>query len=87
MNKYYWCFPGGESYAMAEERALSVLDNLGASHLQRPLLIAHEMINRMLLKVLLRLNTRAALALSHPNDAVYEIDAASSAPTTHRAQY
>jgi broad specificity phosphatase PhoE len=75
-DKYGWRFPGGESYADADARAARVLDQVSRRPARRPLLVAHEMIGRMLQRCLLGLDTATALARSHPHDVVYRIDPA-----------
>jgi broad specificity phosphatase PhoE len=75
-DKYHWRFPGGESYADADARAARALDEVGRRQVRRPLLVAHEMIGRMLQRHLLGLDAAAALARSHPHDVVHHIDAA-----------
>jgi broad specificity phosphatase PhoE len=76
-DKYHWRFPDGESYADADVRAARALDQLSRRRARRPLLAAHEMIGRMLQRHLLGLDPAAALARSHPQDVVYQIDVAS----------
>lgn len=73
-DKYTWVFPGGESYAAADTRAGRILALLG--QVDRPLLVSHEMIGRMLLKNLLGLQADEALRRSQPNDVIYEVDPA-----------
>ena len=41
--------------------------------MHRPLIVAHEMIGRMLLRNLLGLDPQTALAFSHPLDVIYRI--------------
>jgi probable phosphoglycerate mutase len=73
-DKYGWRFPGGESYADADVRAARALEQVGRRQARRPLLVAHEMIGRMLQRHLLGLDAAAALERSHPHDVVYRID-------------
>jgi probable phosphoglycerate mutase len=70
-GKYTYRFPGGESYADADVRAARAL---GAITGRRPLLVAHEMVGRLLLRHLLDLDPAAALARTHPHHVVFEID-------------
>jgi len=76
-DKYGWRFPGGESYADVDIRAARALDRVSRRPVRNPLLVAHEMIGRMLQRHLLGLDAHAALARSHPHDVVYQIDLAS----------
>ncbi|MET7427339.1 histidine phosphatase family protein [Dactylosporangium sp. NPDC005555] len=75
--KYQWRFPGGESYADGDIRAAAALRQVKQRPARRPLIVAHEMIGRMLQRHLLRLDPQAALALAHPHDVVFQIDPAS----------
>ncbi|MEV4108785.1 histidine phosphatase family protein [Nonomuraea sp. NPDC049695] len=75
-NKYSYRFPGGESYADAEERARRALFQIDAAGARRPLIVSHEMIGRMLLRNLLDLDHQTALSCSHPHDVIYRIDVA-----------
>ncbi|MFI6808219.1 histidine phosphatase family protein [Streptomyces luteogriseus] len=75
-DKYSYRFPGGESYADADSRAGRALASIARTGVRRPLLVSHEMIGRMLLKHLGRLDREAALRLSHPSDVVYCVGAA-----------
>lgn len=73
-DKYRWRFPGGESYADADARAALALDRVSRRPSQRPLLVSHEMIGRLLLRHLLGLDPQAALDRSLPHDVVFRID-------------
>jgi broad specificity phosphatase PhoE len=75
-DKYSYRFPGGESYADADERARRALFQIATAGACRPLIVSHEMIGRMLLRNLLDLDQRTALSRSHPHDVVYRIDVA-----------
>nr|WP_268748218.1 histidine phosphatase family protein [Microbacterium sp. CH12i] len=70
---YGWAFPGGESYAQARGRARRALSSCGWAADGAPLLVAHEMIGRMLRAELRGLDAAQALALRHPFGAVFEI--------------
>jgi broad specificity phosphatase PhoE len=72
-DKYRYRFPGGESYADADQRAEHALAQIRATGVHRPLIVSHEMIGRMLLRNLLGLNPQTALAFSHPHDIIYRI--------------
>jgi broad specificity phosphatase PhoE len=73
-DKYRWTFPDGESYADADVRAGHALALIGGHAVRRPLIVSHEMIGRMLMRHLLALDPRRALACAHPHDVVYSID-------------
>jgi broad specificity phosphatase PhoE len=72
-DKYRWRFPGGESYADADRRAGAALTLIDRSPADRPLIVSHEMIGRMLLRQLLDLAPHDALGRSQPHDVVYEV--------------
>ena len=61
-DKYGWTFPGGESYADADQRAGHALARAATHRVCRPLIVSHEMIGRMLQRHLLRLDRHEALA-------------------------
>lgn len=69
-NKYAFRFPEGESYADGEVRAERALAEIERSGVQRPLLVSHEMIGRMLLR---RLGVPDALGMRQPSDVVYRV--------------
>ena len=75
-DKYRWRFPNGESYKQAGQRAAVALQRIEVAGSRKPLLITHEMITRMLLKVLLQLEPDAALALSLPYGVVMAVSPA-----------
>ena len=75
-DPYSWRFPGMEGYADVDRRAAVALEIIQARGAERPLLVSHEMIGRILLRNLLGISTYEALALSHPPDAIYEVDVA-----------
>lgn len=84
-DKYGLCFPGGESYADADARAARVLAAIAASGARRPLIVAHEMIGRMLLRNLAGLSPEQALATHQPWDVIYRV-APGSAPRVDRLE-
>jgi broad specificity phosphatase PhoE len=73
-EKYLWRFPGGESYSDADRRALSALADIAATGAQRPLIVSHDMIGRMLRRQLLGLSPDEALALHHPHQVIFRVD-------------
>jgi len=73
-DKYRWSFPGGESYADADTRAATAIDNIAHYDVRCPLIICHEMIGRMLIRNLLAATADAALGWQHPHDVIYKID-------------
>lgn len=75
-DKLTWRFPGGESYADAVHRAAQALAKVAASGAQHPLLVSHEMIGRLLLHHLRRVDLATALAGNHPQGVVYRVDVA-----------
>jgi probable phosphoglycerate mutase len=70
--KYEYRFPGGESYADAEVRVTRAL--AAAEGPRRPLLVAHEMVGRLVRRQLLGLDPAAAMGLHHPHDVIFRID-------------
>jgi broad specificity phosphatase PhoE len=73
-RKFEWCFPGGESYADADRRAVVALRQIATSGAKRPLVVSHEMTGRMLLRRLLALDPATALVLRLPHDVVLQVD-------------
>jgi broad specificity phosphatase PhoE len=73
-DKYGWRFPDGESYADGDTRAAAALRVIAARGSDRPLVVSHEMIGRMLLRNLLDLSPADALAHRHPHDVIYRVD-------------
>lgn len=64
---YQWRFPNGESYEDAAVRAASALQRVADSGSRRPLLVAHEMVGRMIIMALEGLEPSAALARGLPH--------------------
>ncbi|MBO3090082.1 histidine phosphatase family protein [Cellulomonas dongxiuzhuiae] len=81
-DKYRWQFPGGESYEDAVPRAAQALARVASSGAQHPLLVSHEMIGRLLLHHLRRVDIATALAGSHPQGVVYRVQVATGTLTT-----
>lgn len=73
-NKYVWRFPGGESYADADDRARLTLDVLADDDARRPLIVTHQMFARALLKNLLAIPADDALELSVEHGTVWHIN-------------
>lgn len=82
-SKYTWSFPGGESYANADVRAGAALDAVVATGATSPVLVTHEMIGRMLLRTLLRLDPQDAFERSLPHGSVTEVWPSDARATTH----
>jgi broad specificity phosphatase PhoE len=82
-SRYTWSFPGGESYADADVRAGAALDAVAATGATSPVLVTHEMIGRMLLRTLLRLDPQDALERSLPHGSVIEVWPADARASTH----
>ncbi|MBP2330331.1 putative phosphoglycerate mutase [Kibdelosporangium banguiense] len=72
-DKYRWRFPDGESYADVDERAATALTLIEGHAADRPLIVSHEMIGRMLLRRLLDLDPADALRRHHPHNVIYEV--------------
>jgi probable phosphoglycerate mutase len=74
LDKYYWRFPGGESYADADQRAAAALSRIAQTGSRRPLIVSHEMIGRMLLRNLLGRRPADVLDTKQPHQVVYRVD-------------
>jgi broad specificity phosphatase PhoE len=72
-DKYHWRFPHGESYADADRRAAAALRAI-AGAAQRPLIVSHEMIGRMLLRNLLDEEPAESLRRDQPHDVIYVVN-------------
>jgi probable phosphoglycerate mutase len=72
-QKYTWRFPDGESYADADFRARTALDDVARSGAVSPMLVTHEMTGRMLLRALIGLRPDEALSWSLPHGVVAEV--------------
>jgi probable phosphoglycerate mutase len=68
-----WRFPGGESYADGDIRAVAALLRIETTVTRRPVLVTHEMIARMLVRNLLGLNTDEALNRTFIQGTVYQV--------------
>lgn len=74
LDKYRWRFPGGESYADANVRAERALASISSYPARHPLIVAHEMINRMLQRHVLKLGPNEALAIRQPHEVIYVLE-------------
>ena len=72
-DKYRFRFPGGESYADADRRAIAAIVAIADHHVSRPLVVSHEMIGRLLRRHLLGLTPDEALGWNHPHGIVFRI--------------
>ncbi|MFC5847006.1 histidine phosphatase family protein [Deinococcus petrolearius] len=73
-DKFRTVLPGGESYATAAPRARRALEHVAAHSPVGPVLVvAHEMIGRLLRLHLLGLSPEEALSSGQPQDTVYRI--------------
>ncbi|WP_188895912.1 histidine phosphatase family protein [Microlunatus endophyticus] len=84
-NKYRWRFPGGESYADADERAAVALGRIQDTGARQPLIISHEMIGRMLLRNLVDADPDDALSVQQPHDVVFRVEPLSGRVTELRS--
>jgi broad specificity phosphatase PhoE len=72
-DKYHFRFPGGESYADADRRAIAALVAIADHNVSRPLVVSHEMIGKLLRRHLLGLTPNEALHWNHPHGVVCRI--------------
>lgn len=70
-NHWNYRIPNGESYAMLNERVSAWLQQVD---LTNSLIIAHEMVNRVILGVLLQLPAEETLQLKHPHKTIFRLD-------------
>ncbi len=73
-RKFDWRFPGGESYRDASERVALALEEIAASSPRRPVVVAHEMIGRMIIGKLLELSPADALTWTLSHGTILRID-------------
>lgn len=64
--------PGGESYKLLEKRLTPFVQNLDLS--KEYIIIAHEMVSKVLRKIFLNLSEEQCLALKHPHNVVMKIE-------------
>lgn len=74
-DKFGTILPGGESYEMAAPRAARALQRIHADGPGHVLIVSHEMMGRLLQMHLLGLTPARALALVHPQDTIFRIEA------------
>lgn len=67
---------GGESCASAAHRVEELVHRLRRQAFDNILVVGHAAVNQVFLKLWLSLDIREALAIQHPHDLLYEIDAA-----------
>jgi broad specificity phosphatase PhoE len=72
-DRYHWTFPAGESYADADRRAFDALERLRAHPSDRPLIVSHEMIGKLIQRHLFGLDVDEAMAIRHPQDIVHAL--------------
>jgi broad specificity phosphatase PhoE len=72
-DKYHFRFPGGESYADADSRAMAALVAIAEQRVIRPLVVSHEMLGRMLRRHLLGLTPEEALRWRQPNSVICRV--------------
>ena len=73
-DKYEWRFPAGESYCDADRRAAIAVSRIEDAGCSRPLVVAHEMIGRMLQRTLTGVDPFSALAWDQPHEVITQID-------------
>lgn len=71
-NKYFWCFPNGESYELAMERVKPVLKFISENNVNCAI-VGHQGINRIIIGYFLDLPETEIPYLSIPNDVIYII--------------
>jgi broad specificity phosphatase PhoE len=81
---YEWRFPGGESYRDADRRAEIAVSRIQETGCSRPLVVAHEMIGRMLQRALTGVAPIAALLWNQPHEVIIRIDCSTHARTELR---
>lgn len=69
---YEWTFPGGESYRAADLRAAEAVSRILGASAMTAVIVAHEMIGRMLVRNLCDLSTTDALLRKHPHGTIFE---------------
>ncbi|WP_319993725.1 histidine phosphatase family protein [Deinococcus aetherius] len=72
-DKYRTVFPDGESYEAAAPRADRALKRIHGDGPGAVLIVAHEMIGKLLRMHLLGLTPAQAMSLHHPQDVIYRV--------------
>lgn len=73
-DKFNTVLPGGESYASASPRALRAVQTIWSAGDSPVLVVAHEMIGRLLRLHLLGLSVQEAMNSDHPQDVIYRVN-------------
>ncbi len=84
-DKYNYCIPGGESYNDVEKRVRPFLLRLKKNFAAKTVVVvSHEAVSRVILKILLKLPPKDAVRVSQPNDCIYclHVPAKGNAKTT-----
>ena len=79
-DPYHFTPPAGENLEDMSERVSTFLDNLLASEIDEAALVTHQVMSRVILSRILKLNEIETNRLVHPNDVVYRIDVTSGVP-------
>ncbi len=73
-DPYHYERPKGESYADVEQRVRPLLEKIASKHSnQNVAIVTHQGTSHVILRILLGLEKKEAVQLSHPQDCVYEI--------------
>jgi broad specificity phosphatase PhoE len=74
-DKYNYCIPGGESYGDVEKRVRPFLLRLKRNFANKTVIVvSHEAVSRVILKILLKLAPKDAVRVSQPNDCIYRLN-------------
>lgn len=74
-DKFDFVVSKGESYAIAQKRAIKLLQRILKKHKGKPIaIVAHECINRTIIGYLLKKEPTWMMGLIHPHEYVYLID-------------
>jgi broad specificity phosphatase PhoE len=79
-DPYYFTPPSGENLQDMSDRVGVFLDDLLANELVEVGLVTHQVMSRVILSRILKLNEVETNRLVHPNDVVYRVDVSSGAP-------